>query len=629
MFLLFTFLFHLLDPSPQPFRPVSHERHPPAYYARQAELWQQVAEDDCGSDRDWLQYFFYARYANRFAEGAYDLEAITAAAAASVDPDGFPIHYIRYMQADMDTRYDHLRRAYAADSLNVYGQSSRLTLAKLTGDPELVRQTTERLARLLPYPPALMDYAHNTLESVSPEGILLVFGDADTYPVWVMQDRFGVRPDVLAVNYYLLLRFPDYAERIFQELDLSTAPITGGPELIDRLRQSSRPLHLAATAGELIEDIRSEVAGVYPVGLTFQLSNTPIDNGGINRRLYWEVWRLDAVRRSFADDAAARAGNQFEPNYLVPLLSLRDILPGVDTLIQTIAVRNGLTEQVDRLLNPAMDEPDLASDKPGVSFRKLGLRYRNGGEFAYQMAATEVSNADYQLFLEDLLRQRKFDYLDTAAVRPTDWRSLLPDSLAALPDAELYSAGHPKSDNHPVVNISHRAAELYAIWLTQAYNRDPKRQDDRRVRFRLPTATEFERAARGGHKNAPYPWGGPYYYNAKGCILANLNVALIGDSYPAGYFQGTSSGRNRRERPDFDCKLDGSYLTAAVEAYFPNNYGLYNMAGNAAEMTDTDGQTMGGSWLDGPEALKNGVVTERQLPSPTTGFRLVMEYVEE
>jgi hypothetical protein len=52
------------------------------------------------------------------------------------------------------------------------------------------------------------------------------------------------------------------------------------------------------------------------------------------------------------------------------------------------------------------------------------------------------------------------------------------------------------------------------------------------------------------------------------------------------------------------------------------------MSGNAAAMTDIDGQTIGGSWLDGPQALQNGVITERQLPSPTTGFRLIMEYVD-
>ena len=105
-------------------------------------------------------------------------------------------------------------------------------------------------------------------------------------------------------------------------------------------------------------------------------------------------------------------------------------------------------------------------------------------------------------------------------------------------------------------------AKAFSQWRTQLWNTN--RPDEVNSEgFRLPTEYEWEYAARGKKDLAPYPWGGYYVRNAKGCLLANFKPGR--GNYPE----------------------DGGQYTVEVHSYFPNEYGLYNMAGNVAEWTVT------------------------------------------
>lgn len=148
--------------------------------------------------------------------------------------------------------------------------------------------------------------------------------------------------------------------------------------------------------------------------------------------------------------------------------------------------------------------------------------------------------------------------------------SIYPDTLAWIRDFS-YSYNepmtrnyfwHPGFDDYPVVGVNWKMAKAFSFWRTQLWNTymtDQPNSED----FRLPTEWEFEYAARGGHDLAPYPWGGYYTRNAKGCLLANFKPGR--GNYPE----------------------DGGMYTLNAYAYDPNDYGLYNMAGNVAEWTES------------------------------------------
>jgi gliding motility-associated lipoprotein GldK len=60
-----------------------------------------------------------------------------------------------------------------------------------------------------------------------------------------------------------------------------------------------------------------------------------------------------------------------------------------------------------------------------------------------------------------------------------------------------------------------------------------------------------------------FPWGNYYLRNKKGCLLANFKPGR--GNYPE----------------------DGGFYTVRADAYWPNDFGLYCMAGNVAEWTSS------------------------------------------
>ncbi len=230
----------------------------------------------------------------------------------------------------------------------------------------------------------------------------------------------------------------------------------------------------------------------------------------------------------------------------------------------------------------------------------------------------EVSNMLYLAFEKELKDNKQYDLLKIIQIDSLNWR----DPLAYNEPYVEYYYRHPSYFEYPVVNISYEAANLFCDWLTTSYNASSKRMF-KKVLFRLPSESEWETAARAGWKDISYPWG----YRLYGKEGKMCNYYSIGDEYikydtiNKTYFLDFKQITNNLN--------DAGYITAPVISFYPNDFGMYNVCGNVAEMTNKKGVSCGGGWRSAGGDVK---VTSRAHYTGSAidlGFRYFMVVVEE
>lgn len=273
-----------------------------------------------------------------------------------------------------------------------------------------------------------------------------------------------------------------------------------------------------------------------------------------------------------------------------------------------------------------MGQADEDASRSGISFNKRVT------VAAFYMDDTEITNHEFRQFTNALLK-------DSVSVLGEDkiFTEYYPDTTVwnsdftyhnGDPMTEYYFSS-PAFDLYPVVGVSWDASKYFCLWRSKMMNDYRKKQGQYILpRFELPSESEWEWAARGGRAATKYPWGNPYVANSVGCLQANF----------------------KPHRGNYDA--DGYSYTSPANAFEPNDYGLYNMAGNVAEWCedayadnasavtwdlntvnkDADEPrkvTRGGSWKDIAYYLETGTrAYELQNKKRSyIGFRSMMRYL--
>jgi len=233
----------------------------------------------------------------------------------------------------------------------------------------------------------------------------------------------------------------------------------------------------------------------------------------------------------------------------------------------------GDEEQVEATKDLYYPEKERFWRRKEVDSRKLMFEYYY---VDFKQAANKANRYNFQTkeYSGQVINAQgeKVDITDRSSFVMRDVIYVYPDTLCWVSDftyayneplASMYF-WHPAYDNYPVVGVTWKQASAFCYWRSKYLNDALIKRGEFFVHeFRLPIETEWEYAARGGLDLAMYPWGGMYTRNYQGCFLANFKPL-------------------RGNYAD-----DGGLTTVKVGTYEPNEFGLYDMAGNVAEWTVT------------------------------------------
>lgn len=610
------------DKEPERIKSITQVFYEEEYYVSQVDLWYLEIQKDNQDENAWMNYYLACRIVNLLDknDNPHDLSSIYESVAKNI-PNTYEYHYLSYLNGgSTDELFYHCDEAFRIDPNRTEILSHMIRYYAVNRDLDQMKFYNNKWLASGEISDGILSWNYNALMSVQANAILLTYGDNDTYPSWMLQQVHDIRPDVKIININLL-KNQNYLDGIFRECgipELSNNQLIKNGDfvpMVDHIfENSSRPVYVNVTIPKNIRDQYSEE--LYTVGLAFKYSKTPFDNIAVLKNNFENKFLTDHLKVGFQNDKSVSVLNSLNLNYLPAFVNLyvhyvqsEDNVNAnrVSELIYNIGKAADKESEVAALMGESKKPKKLFETLMDIKHIDKTLKPVKPGLWS---SSEEVSNELYDQFLMDLLRNKEFELLEICKTGKTDWMSLLPEGHKHITEEEIKFNGHPSDPGSPVQNISYEAAVEYCKWLSDSYNAYAKKKNFAEVEFRLPSEKEWMEAAKSGRGLAPYPWGGYYYQNAKGCFLGNFYSSHFPECEDCKY---KSLGN------------DGSYFPVHTETYFPNDFGLYNMSGNVAEMVREKGIAKGGSWQDVPEECTIESVKKYNAPSPAVGFRVFME----
>jgi hypothetical protein len=288
---------------------------PASTYSSEAIKWEEAVKLNKSDENAWLnlykskRYESYTEHSRKINKDKQkELDEIIIKMNESV-PNSFGYHYAKYLNgAKSDESFNHLKAAFQINPNEPELFDDMLCDAVIRNNAQDIKTYAEKVSTTGLYNAAEVEYNRNVLNSIEQNGVLLTYGNVDTYPIIMMQQLQNFRKDVTVVCLEWLNNGV-YKRQVAQLFNIPEKSVAYEKILATN---TGRGVYVGLTLPP--DMIRKNGGKLYCTGLTMKYSEVPLQN--LESLAYnWEF--LFAKNKINTND-------QINKNYLLPLVLLKE-----------------------------------------------------------------------------------------------------------------------------------------------------------------------------------------------------------------------------------------------------------------------------------------------------------------
>ncbi len=323
---------------------------PHEFYKQQVELWWKEIEKDIKNEDAWYNYY----KANRNSyytfkelgsnlekeqewkqESAYNknLDEIRDQIKKNI-PNTFTDYVTRKRSPlDNETFYNINKASdLKPDAAEIY--PLMITHYELIANYDKRKEINQKMYEANELSSGLINYGYNVLMTLKPNSIIITYGDNETYPIWLLQDVYNLRKDVIVMA-LPMLTVKDYRTIMFKKIGIPNNSSKDDNEknhetfeenqheiasyILSNINLNEHHVYISLGANHTVKKFEKNL---YLVGLALEYSKTNIDNIALLRNNFENKYALDYTKIIFGYDISASIVNKMNTNYFPGILKL-------------------------------------------------------------------------------------------------------------------------------------------------------------------------------------------------------------------------------------------------------------------------------------------------------------------